>query len=226
MSSTAEPAVLLSQETLPGAWRQLRLKAPACASALAPGLMPVLAGRARTLMGCDPVGGTLSLALGPDEALPEVWRIEGLAGTAAPLPQGPVVLVGEDKGLFALVYWLSVLRRRPGVQPLTLLGTRGVFPFQPAPSRIYLPDMPAAVIATMPLLDDWQLPGRLAHEEGLPGCFEGRVLDFARLWLAGLTAETRAQTSLILAGSATWCDTAENALAEFRLLARHSQRLD
>lgn len=213
MNSTVELATRLGEERLPGGWNLLRLKAADTARRLTPGLMPVIDGQARTVMASDAAGGTLSVILRDTESLAETPAITGLAGTAAPLPRGRVLLVGQERGLFALVHWLAALRRQPDTDLLVLLGTPGRFPFQPAPSRIYLPDMPPHVIATMPLLDDWHIPGRLAHVDGLPGCYEGEVLDFAASWLNQLTGEARGATHLVLAGAPSWCDSAHARLS-------------
>jgi dihydroorotate dehydrogenase electron transfer subunit len=69
------------------------------------------------------------------------------------------------------------------LEPLVLMGSEVPFPFQPRPSRILVPGVPDAVIAAMPLLDDWHVPSRLASQAGYAGCFDGYVTELARHWL-------------------------------------------
>jgi dihydroorotate dehydrogenase electron transfer subunit len=49
-----------------------------------------------------------------------------------------------------------------------------------------MPGVPEGVIATMPLMEDWDVPCRLASGAGFAGCFEGFVTELADAWLQSL----------------------------------------
>ncbi|MBI2381227.1 MAG: hypothetical protein HYV16_10790 [Gammaproteobacteria bacterium] len=208
MSST-ESAQRLSVEALPGGWALSHYHAPQLATQLQPGISLRAGERLLAPMACQAGTGRISLGHRRDEALPEILEL-AVSGGAVPLPSGPLLLLAQDAGLFPLVWWLSVLRQAKCSRPLVLLGTNNAFPFQPAPSRILLPDLPPWLIATMPLLDDWQTPGRLAHADGLPGCHEGEVLELAALWLAALYDGQ--QPGILLFGDAAWQEAARTRL--------------
>ena len=89
--------------------------------------------------------------------------------------------------------------RSPG-ETVNMMGSEVPFPFTTRPSGILVPGMPAAVIAAMPLLEDWGIPSRLASLQGYPGCHEGYITDLARHWLDALGPAERAEVSLFACG--------------------------
>ena len=83
---------------------------------------------------------------------------------------------------------------------LVVMGSGVPFPFAARPSQIMVPAMPEAVIAAMPLLEDWGVASRLASLQGYPGCHTGYVTDLARIWLQSLTPEQRSQVEIFACG--------------------------
>ena len=57
------------------------------------------------------------------------------------------------------------------------MGSEIPFPFKTRPSQIIINRFPESIIATMPLLEDWGIPCRLASLQDYPGCYEGYVTD-------------------------------------------------
>ncbi len=153
--------------------RQLwRLEQPDLAADWQPGLrlqagdqlLPVLRGDARQLLvvaSAPPTGPLL------------------LAGTALTVPDaGPLLFCSQDDGLFAVLAWLFRHRRqRPAGELAVIASFSGRLPFRPQPSVFLTPQLPAHVTAALPLLDDWQIPSRLCHPDGLPGCHDGEAAD-------------------------------------------------
>jgi len=197
-----EDAVVLQVTAHAGAQMSLRLRAPAIAARCQPGVFihlrcePTLRmRRPMSVMRADSAAGTLDL----------LFKVHGL-GTAALAERkvgetlsvmGPIghpfklegfrphpLLIGGGVGIPPMVYLAEHLRRRPGVQPLVLMGSEVPFPFTPRPSQHLVPGLPAPVIAAMPLLEDWGIASRLASQQGYPGCFEGFVTELAAAWLA------------------------------------------
>jgi dihydroorotate dehydrogenase electron transfer subunit len=118
-------------------------------------------------------------------------------------PQRPRVLaIGGGVGIPPMVLLAQSLRsdRRAHWQPLVLMGSEIPFPFRARPSRILVPGAPAGVIASMPLLEEWGVPSRLASLAGYAGCFDGYVTELAGRWLEALSAAERAQVELYACG--------------------------
>ena len=95
------------------------------------------------------------------------------------------LLIGGGVGIPPMIFLAEYLKNNvKPIKPLMIMGSEIPFPFKPMPSRIMIPSIPEGVIATMPLMEDWQIPCRLTSLQGYTGCHEGYVTDLARLWLA------------------------------------------
>ncbi len=102
-----------------------------------------------------------------------------LTGTPFPEPgPEPALVIGEESGIAAALFLALELARR-AIPTRVILGSSTPFPFRPHPSRLLMPEMPPEAIATLPLLEEHGIPCRLAHPDGLPGCFEGDALALA-----------------------------------------------
>jgi dihydroorotate dehydrogenase electron transfer subunit len=99
-----------------------------------------------------------------------------------------------------MVFLADMLRKEQDLRALALLGSEVPFPFKPRPSGYLVPGIPPAVIAAMPLLDDWGVPSRLASLQGFAGCFEGYVTELARLWLEALADADRRGVEVFACG--------------------------
>ena len=92
------------------------------------------------------------------------------------------ILIGGGVGIPPMIYLAEHLRQFK-VKPIVLMGSEIPFPFKPQPSNILVPGLPDSVIASMPLLDDWGIPSRLASTKGFAGCFDGYVTELADHWI-------------------------------------------
>ena len=110
------------------------------------------------------------------------------------------LLLGGGVGIPPMVFLADRLRTDRHWQPVVFMGSEVPFPFTAGPSRFLLPGMPDAVIAAMPLLEDWNIPSRLASQQGFPGCYEGYITGLARHWLDALSALERKEVSLFACG--------------------------
>ena len=118
------------------------------------------------------VGETLSV-LGP---IGQPFKLDGYR--ARPL------LIGGGVGIPPMLFLAEHMRASSAAtQPLVLMGSEVPFPFRARPSTLMVPGVPPAVIAAMPLLEDWHIASRLASLAGFPGCYEGYVTDLARQWI-------------------------------------------
>jgi dihydroorotate dehydrogenase electron transfer subunit len=115
--------------------------------------------------------------------------------------RGRPLLIGGGVGIPPMVFLAEHLKQaKAKVSPLVIMGSEVPFPFQSRPSQILVPGLPDGVIATMPLLEDWGIPCRLASLQGYAGCFEGFVTELARHWLKQMPAEERNSVEVFSCG--------------------------
>jgi dihydroorotate dehydrogenase electron transfer subunit len=213
-----EDAEIISQQAFDGDQYILRLQAPACAATARAGQFaqlscdPALAmRRPLSIMRVDPDSGWVDFlykAVGEGTRLlsrrqtGQTISVLGPIGQPfTPHPERPrSLLLGGGVGMPPILFLAEHLKQTSDFKPLVLLGSEVPFPFRHQPSRIMLPGIPDGVIGSMPLLEDWGIPSRLASLQGYPGCYEGYITDLARTWLDALTDEQRMQVEIFSCG--------------------------
>jgi len=236
-----EDAEVLTHEACAGAQHLLTLRAPETAlRARAGQFVHITCGgglpmrRPLSIMRAHPAAGTIEL----------LYKVHG-AGTALLAGRrpgerlsllGPIgrpfrqtgyrrlpLLIGGGVGIPPMVFLAEHMRRSmPRVSPLVLMGSEVPFPFMARPSARMLAGLPPAVIACMPLLEDWGIVSRLASRQGYPGCFDGVVTDLARAWLAALAPDLRAEVEIHACGPTPMLRAVQALAAEFALPAQLS----
>ena len=99
---------------------------------------------------------------------------------------------------------------------LVLFGAE-TFSFRARPSTILVPHMPAGVIACVPALEEFGIASRLASTSGLPGCFDGTVIELADQWLSALEPETRREVHITVSDDGELLSQAEQLGRRFNL---------
>ena len=125
------------------------------------------------------------------------------------------LLIGGGVGIPPMVFLADRLRTS-AVRPFVIMGSEVPFPFPVTPSRIMIPQLPAPVTGTMPLLEDWGIACRLASLQGYAGCFEGYVTELAEQWIVAQDPESRDDLEIYACGPTPML----RAVAE--LAARHA----
>ncbi len=111
------------------------------------------------------------------------------------------LLIGGGVGIPPMVFLAEHIKNTTkDLSPLAIMGSEIPFPFKSRPSQIMLKEMPADVIASMPLLDDWGIASRLTSLQDCPGCFNGYVTDLARHWLDNLDEKERKEVEIFSCG--------------------------
>ncbi len=215
-----EDAEVLDQQQFPGRQFVLRLKAPECASRAMPGSFIHLT--------CDaalPMRRPMSImrVSRPEGWVECLYKVVGegtrllserqpgdvlscLGPIGQPFvlhPEKPrLLLIGGGVGIPPMIFLADALRQDPRAhwKPLVLMGSEIPFPFKSRPSTILLPGMPDGVIGCMPLMEDWNIPSRLASQQGYPGCYDGFVTDLARRWLESLDRKARLEVEIFACG--------------------------
>ncbi len=133
------------------------------------------------------------------------------------------LLIGGGVGMPPMIFLADVARRQNTIYaPFVILGSEVPFPFTSRPSEILIPGLPDGVIASMPLLEDWQIPSRLTSTQGYPGCYEGYVTDLARLWLDNLDNEQRNKVELFSCGPQPMLEAVAQVARDYNLPAQVS----
>lgn len=231
----SELSEVVSHQGYAGEQYILRLSAPACASNALPGqfahlqcadALPMrrpfsimranpqegwvdflykVAGKGTHLLSRRKPGETISL-LGP------------IGQPFVPDPHhGRPLLLGGGVGIPPMIFLAEHLKARGKFQPLVLMGSEIPFPFTVQPSKILVPGAPEGVIATMPLLEDWGIPARLASLKSFPGCHAAYVTDLARFWLESLYQDQRKEVMLFACGPLAMLEACARLAREYSL---------
>ena len=215
-----EEAELLAQHEYPGRQFVVRLQAPRCAAAATPGSFAHLSCDAQlpmrrplSIMRADARAGWIEILykiVGPGlEALsqqPVGTTLSVLGpighGFAADPTRPRTLLIGGGVGIPPMIFLAEALRSRREMDwsTLVLMGSEIPFPFSARPSTLLVPGMPDGTIAAMPLLEDWNVPSRLASLAGFAGCYPGYVTELAAQWLGSLTPAALAQVAIYACG--------------------------
>jgi dihydroorotate dehydrogenase electron transfer subunit len=199
----AVTAEVLAHVAWPDGQYVLRLAAPECAAAAAPGQFAhvqcaphIPMRRPLSLLRADARAGWIEVLYKTHGA--------GLAALAAVRPGdrvnvlGPIgrgfrpdparpqaVLLGGGVGIPPLMFLAERLRATgAGPAPVAFFGSELPFPFDLRTAALPLPGVPAAATASLALCEDWGVPARLASRAGYAGCYPGFVTDLARTWLS------------------------------------------
>lgn len=137
------------------------------------------------------------------------------------------LLIGGGVGLPPMVFLAEHIKevcKKSGqksidqkISPFVIMGSEVPFPFTSKPSQIMINGMPDGVIATMPLMEDWDIACRLTSLQDYPGCYEGYVTDLARHWLDAMSEEERSEVEIFSCGPTPMLKAVKELAAEYDL---------
>jgi dihydroorotate dehydrogenase electron transfer subunit len=135
-----------------------------------------------------------------------------------PVERTRPLLIGGGVGIPPMIFLAEHIQAMQDTyQALVLMGSEVPFPFKARPSEIIVDGIEEGVIACMPLLDDWNIPSRLASWQDYPGCYQGYVTDLARQWLQSLDDEQRQQVEIFACGPMPMLEAVTALAREFDL---------
>jgi dihydroorotate dehydrogenase electron transfer subunit len=212
-----EDSQVISVDSFPGEQFVMRVRAPLCAAAAKPGNFVHIS--------CDesrPMRRPMSIMRAKDDWIEILYKIVGdglrllsrkapgdsinvlgpIGRPFEPSPDRPnTLLVGGGVGIPPMVFVADHLRERGGGRkPLAILGSEIPFPFDQVASNLETPWLDAGTNSSMPLLESWGVPSRLATLAGFDGCFDGYVTELADRWLSTLSADELAKTEVLACG--------------------------
>ena len=127
------------------------------------------------------------------------------------------LLIGGGVGMPPMIFIAEHCVQHKGYEPFVILGSEVPFPFTAKPSEIMVPGLPDGVIASMPLLEDWNIASRLASLQGYAGSYEGYVTDLARHWLTSLSKEQLNEVEIYSCGPHPMLEAVAKLATEFDL---------
>lgn len=214
-----EDATIISIDRFPGEQFIIRLAAPKCArGATAGSFVHMRCGesipmrRPLSIMRADPVAGWIEIlfkivgeglrALGNATQGEKLSIIGPIGKGFIPSRSRPnTLLIGGGVGIPPMVFLAEQLKNDDfGWQPLCIMGSEIPFPFDRADSAIATDWLGDDILSTMPLLESWKIPTRLASLAGFAGCYRGYVTDLAREWLNSLSSDELAKTEIFSCG--------------------------
>jgi len=229
-----EDGEVLSVDAFAGEQFVMRVRAPKCAAAAEPGSF--------VHVRCDetlPMRRPLSIMRAGDDWIEFLYKTVGhglhLLSRKTPGESvsvlGPIgqpfridaerpntVLIGGGVGIPPMVFVADRLRRAgDGAEALAILGSEIPFPFDLIPSRLETPWLDAGTNSTMPLLESWGVPTRLATLAGYKGCFDGFVTDLAEQWLKTLSSGDLEKTEILACGPTPMLKAVADLAARYAL---------
>lgn len=237
-----DSAEVLGQSAHPGGQYIIRIRAPRCAASATPGSFAhITCGEALpmrrplSIMRADAASGVIEilykvhgagLALLAERKAGEKISVLGPIGQGfKPHPDRPhAVLIGGGVGIPPLVFLAEHLHAGKAAErrSIAFFGSELPFPFKLRPSTSIVPGLPPAVIACMPLLEDWGVPCRLASFGQFPGCYEGYVTDLAALYLETLDPAARGRVEIFSCGPTVMLQAVARLARRFDVAAQVS----
>jgi len=229
-----EDAQVIAVSTFPGDQFITRLAAPKCAAHAVAGSfihiqcdesLPMR--RPLSIMRVDAAEGWIEVlykivgeglrALASKKAGDVLSLIGPIGHGFTPSPERPqALLIGGGVGIPPMVFLAETLKDGDW-QPLVLMGSEIPFPFELRDSAIPTQWLPDNIVSTMPLLEDWQLPARLASLSDFDGVYRGYVTDLARAWLDSLDQEALTQTEIFACGPTAMLEAVAKLAREYQL---------
>ena len=235
-SILVEDAVVLAQKAYAGDQFILRVSAARSAARAKPGQFAHLTcdpslpmRRPLSIMRADASAGWMDFlykVVGTGSRLLSQRRAGDIISLLAPIGQPfelrperrRPLLIGGGVGIPPMVFLAEHIAGLGKTwQPLVLMGSEVPFPFAARPSTLLVDGIPDGVIASMPLLEGWGIPSRLASMQGYAGCFDGFVTDLARAWLRRLDTQVVEEIEVYACGPTPMLRAAADVAAEFGL---------
>ncbi len=233
----AERARVVGQQAFDAGQYVLKLHAPRCAAAAAPGQfihlrcaadLPLR--RPYSILSADAAGGEVEMLykvvgegsrrLAACRAGDELDSLGPIGNAFAPSPERPnLLLVGGGVGIPPILFLAARAREDAAANytPLVLMGSEIPFPFDVTDSSLPFAGVANGTRATMAALERRGIAARLASGRGFAGCYRGHVGGLARQWLDAAPPEQLAATAMFACGPAPMLQDIARIAAQFSL---------
>jgi dihydroorotate dehydrogenase electron transfer subunit len=214
-----EDATVIDVRTFPGDQYIIRLSSPRCAARATPGSFvhvqcdeAIPMRRPLSIMRVSAEDGWIEVlfkivgeglrALARKEAGDVISSIGPIGRGFAPDPGRPnTLLIGGGVGIPPMVFLAEHLKDDShDWRPLVIMGSEIPFPFEVERSAIATPWLGDDITGTMPLMEQWGIPARLASLADFEGTYRGYVTELAREWLESLSPEEISKVGIFSCG--------------------------
>ena len=111
------------------------------------------------------------------------------------------LLLGGGVGIPPMVCLAEQIKNEEtAMTPTVFMGSEVPFPFDRKTSNLPVNGIDSDVSDSLPLLEAWGVPSRLASLQGYSGVYEGYITDLARDWLSALSDEEKSQVTIYSCG--------------------------
>jgi dihydroorotate dehydrogenase electron transfer subunit len=213
-----EEGEILEHRAFAGNQHIIRVAAPAAAARATPGsfahvtcdpTMPMR--RPLSIMRADRDAGWLEFLYKPIGAgLAKLTRrkVGERLSILAPIGHGfaldparpRVVAIGGGVGIPPMVFLAQELRGSTRFELVVLMGSELPFPFTLVDSTLDIGVAPPGASDGLELLEQWQVPSRLASNAGCRGAYAGYVTELARNVLAARSSDALRATQIVACG--------------------------
>ena len=126
------------------------------------------------------------------------------------------LLIGGGVGIPPMIFLAEQLKAQ-GKSPLVLMGSEVPYPFDTEASKLDVAGLGGDTNYAIKLLEEMNVPSRLASLQDYEGCYKGYVTDLARAHLKALSAEELAQVEIFSCGPHPMLDACAKLSREFSL---------
>lgn len=127
------------------------------------------------------------------------------------------LLIGGGVGIPPMIFLAETIAadRNTGWQPIMFMGSEIPFPFTTTRSTFTVDGMPEDASHGLKLVEDWQIPSRLASLAGLDGAHRGYVTDLATSWLQQQPEPVLEKTEILACGPTPMLRAVADVAARF-----------
>jgi len=214
-----EDAEILAQHAFAEEQFVLRVKAPKCAASAKPGQFAHiqcdpqrLMRRPLSIMRVSATEGWVEFlykAVGAGTALLAQRQVGETVNVMGPIgrpfelntDKPRALLLGGGVGIPPMICLSeSIKEEHSGMTPVVFMGSEVPFPFDRKASEMVVNGIDQSVSDCLPLLEEWNIPSRLASLQGYDGVYKGYITDLARDWLNSLNDEEKQQVEIYSCG--------------------------
>jgi dihydroorotate dehydrogenase electron transfer subunit len=128
------------------------------------------------------------------------------------------LLIGGGVGIPPMIFLADTLRNDDRQwQPLLIMGSEIPFPFECIETAIDCDWVSPDINATMPLLEEWGIPAKLASLSDFAGTYRGYVTDVADQYLASLDDVALKETEIFSCGPTPMLEAVARLAASYDL---------